>query len=227
MRSFQKLGLIISPRLVSVICQGWIRHCFHHCLTETSVLKDQPLFWGRKLDRFTWGEANQLKALPACAACAQVAVQMRKCWLVMLHIYDIWQSRYRWQFAIAHLPQNVRFPKTLLRGWERPYQVTCGNAASSDPSINSDTSLLCHQPPVLSSSQLGRRWSLGDLLSGWSGRLRSPDWISTTHFASQLGGFLQLEQQNASLPIHFLMFVERNKVKKSSPFERPSIKYTP
>lgn len=31
--SFEKLRLIISLRLVSVICSG--RHCFHHCLTET------------------------------------------------------------------------------------------------------------------------------------------------------------------------------------------------
>lgn len=117
MRSFEKLRLIISLRLVSVICSG--RHCFHHCLTETGwgsqpstrdVVENQkkslPLQWGG----FSSTElVSPDPGAPACAARSQVAVQMRKCWFLrMLYIWDIWQSRYRWQFAVTHLPQNLR-----------------------------------------------------------------------------------------------------------------------
>lgn len=54
MRSFEKLRLIISLRLVSVICSG--RHCFHHCLTETG--------WGSQSSTRDVVE-NQKKKSPA------------------------------------------------------------------------------------------------------------------------------------------------------------------
>lgn len=66
MRSFEKLRLIISLRLVSVICSG--RHCFHHCLTETGwgsqpstrdVVENQ-----KKVSRFSGVVFHQLSWSP-------------------------------------------------------------------------------------------------------------------------------------------------------------------